>query len=101
NWEAGGEPVPALQGATDVDLDCTPATNTIPIRRLGLDIGHTAAVRVAYLSFLGTPAAALDQSYEHVADGRYRYESGDFTTELTVATNGFVVDYPGYWSSGG
>ena len=30
----------ALKGCTDVDLGCSPSTNTLPIRRLGLGIGE-------------------------------------------------------------
>ncbi len=99
NWTAEGEPVPALDGVLDVDLDFTPATNTLAIRRLSLDVGEAANVRVAYLSFLGSPAEAREQRYERIDTDRYEYSSGSFRTELEVAPNGFVLEYPGIWEA--
>jgi uncharacterized protein len=38
HWKrGGGEPLPELDGCIDVDISATPFTNTLPIRRLGLE----------------------------------------------------------------
>ena len=38
HWKrGGGEPIPELDGCIDVDISATPFTNTLPIRRLGLE----------------------------------------------------------------
>jgi uncharacterized protein len=41
----------------------------------------------------------LEQSYTRLTELTYRYESagGEFTRELTINGDGFVVDYPGLW----
>src|SRR5687768_9696127 len=44
-WTRDGVLLPDLAGALDVDLGFTPATNTLPIRRLALAVGERAAVR--------------------------------------------------------
>lgn len=46
SWSVGGDVVLNLQGALDVDLAWTPATNSLPIRRLGLAVGDSAEDRV-------------------------------------------------------
>ena len=41
----------------------------------------------------------IEQSYERLTTGTYRYLSagGLFDRRLTVRGDGFVVDYPGQW----
>ncbi|MGH9197269.1 MAG: putative glycolipid-binding domain-containing protein, partial [Acidimicrobiia bacterium] len=41
----------------------------------------------------------LDQSYERVAESRYRYESASraFVAMLETNAAGFVTRYPGLW----
>ena len=60
-WTTGdGTPLPQLDGCIDVDLVATPFTNTLPIRRLGLEPGESAEIKVAYLPLPDlTPFAAL------------------------------------------
>ena len=38
-WRLNSSVVPAVEGATDVDLAFTPSTNLLPLRRLGLRPG--------------------------------------------------------------
>lgn len=96
-----GDPLPALDGAVDVDLSASPSTNTLPIRRLSLAPGEAARVRVVYVRVPALTLAALDQRYTCLArtplGGRWRYESLDapFTAELDVDAEGLVRDYPG------
>lgn len=99
SWEVGGEPVDDLAGATDIDLAWTPATNTIPIRRLALDVGEHAATTVAFVPYPERVVERRAQSYARLGDRRYRYESGDFSTDLTVDDAGLVTLYPGLWAS--
>ena len=42
-WCSSGQESPELHGCPDVDLAVTPATNTLPIRRLDLGIGKSEA----------------------------------------------------------
>jgi hypothetical protein len=98
NWEVGGEPIDDLAGATDVDLAWTPATNTIPIRRLDLDVGAGAETLVAFVPYPDRLVERRAQSYTRLAERRYRYQSGDFSTDLTVDAAGIVTQYPGMWT---
>ena len=41
-WSLNGQPVPAVDGCIDVDLNFSPSTNLLPIRRLGLAIDQEA-----------------------------------------------------------
>jgi len=106
-WRLDGRECPEVQGCVDLDLSFSPATNLLPIRRLGLANGNEAAARAAWLRFPQLRLEPLDQRYRRMDAERYRYESGSgheaFATELRVAPIGFVVEYPGHWirESGG
>ena len=99
---AGGHPLPDLQGCIDVYIRVTPATNTLPIRRLGLAVGDSRDIAVAYVPL---PQGAGDlrprrvmQRYTRLdGPGRYRYEGLDsgFVAEIEVDAAGLVLDYPG------
>jgi hypothetical protein len=98
-WTLNGRPMPEVEGCIDVDLGFTPATNTLPIRRLGLAVGESAAVRAAWLRFPTLELAVLDQVYHRTDERTYRYESngGSFVRDLTVDEHGLVVSYPDFW----
>lgn len=96
-WRMNGELVPTVEGCLDVDLNFSPSTNLLPIRRLRLAAGEQANVRAAWLRFPSFALEPLDQMYSRVAEDTYRYSSGSFTRELTVDEVGFVLTYPGYW----
>jgi hypothetical protein len=89
-----------LQGLIDVDLGFTPATNTLPIRRLAPEIGATAEVTAAWVRFPELTVEPLPQRYARLSERRYRYESagGAFVTELEVDDLGLVVTYDGGWT---
>ena len=86
-----------LDGCTDLDLVSTPFTNTLPIRRLGLDVGQQADVRVAWVDHDSLQVAPLRQRYTRLGEQRWRYESLEtgFDVELDVDEHGLVLDYPG------
>lgn len=98
-WLLDGAVVSHAAGCADVDLAFTPATNTLPIRRLNLAVGASAAVRSAWLRFPELTLEVLDQSYTRLGPTTYRYEStgGAFRRDLTVNEIGFVTEYPGLW----
>jgi uncharacterized protein len=94
---AGGWSLPALEGCLDVDLGFTPSTNTLPIRRLGLEIGDAADIDAAWLRFPALKFERLSQRYERLAEDRYRYSSPGFQADLVVDAHGLVVEYEGFW----
>jgi uncharacterized protein len=100
-WVMNGGLCAGLDGCIDLDLAFTPATNTLPIRRLGLAVGESAEVSAAWLRFPEMALERLDQRYTRLRESLYRYESADgsFTRELTVNTAGLVLEYPGIWQA--
>jgi len=98
-WFTGnGRELNALRGFLDVDLGVTPATNTLPLRRLNLSVGERQDVTAAWVRFPELTVEPLPQRYTRLDTNRYRYESATgFTAELTVDDVGLVIDYPGGW----
>lgn len=102
--DAHGAPLPDLAGCIDVDLTATPATNTLPIRRLDLQAGESATITAAWIQFPEMTIGPSPQRYTCLArydsgDGRYRYEGleSGFTVELPVDADGVVRDYGDIW----
>lgn len=97
NWTRDGEPVPELAGALDVDLSGTPATNTLPIRRLALRIGDRARIPCAYVELPSLAVRLEAQRYTRLAETRYHFESPShgFARDVEVDAEGLVVSYPG------
>jgi len=97
----GGEPLPELDGCIDVDISATPFTNTLPIRRLGLEPGESEELVVTYVRVPELLVGAERQRYgcleAQVDGGLYRLEAlpSGFTAELPVDADGLVIDYPG------
>jgi len=97
-WCVEGEEDVRLRGCTDVDLEISPSTNTIPIRRLNLAVGQESAVTAAWVRFPTLTVQPLDQQYTRTGANRYRYASGDFVTHIDVDDLGLVTKYEGGWS---
>ncbi|HET7710707.1 MAG TPA: putative glycolipid-binding domain-containing protein [Thermoanaerobaculia bacterium] len=100
-WFLNGQHVPEVDGCIDLDLNFSPSTNLLPIRRLRLGVGEEAAVKAAWLRFPSMRFEPLEQTYRRIAADRYQYESagGAFKAELHVNDAGFPVDYPGGWTA--
>jgi len=98
-WWVNGTERPEAAGCVDLDLNFSPSTNLLPIRRLGLSVGQQAEVRAAWLRFPSFALEPLHQLYRRIAVAAYGYESagGRFVTELTVNAAGFVTRYPDFW----
>lgn len=101
-WRADGQPRPDLDGCTDIDINCTPLTNTLPIRRLDWSAAAAYDIDVAYVTVPELAVHRARQRYARLSGDQpgaspFRYESGSFRTELPVDNDGLVVDYPGVW----
>jgi len=88
-----------VTGCVDLDLNFSPSTNLLPIRRLNMAVGQQVEVRAAWLRFPSFRLEPLVQVYRRIDETRYRYESGGgtFITELRVNEAGFVTQYPNLW----
>lgn len=97
-WLAGRELEP-VRGCSDVDLGFSPATNTLPIRRLRLAVGQKSNLTAAWVRFPELEIEPLPQQYTRLAENRYKYESGNgrFETEIEVDQHGLITHYPNGW----
>jgi hypothetical protein len=97
-WRSGRQELKEIHGCDDVDLALTPATNTLPIRRLKLQVGSSKAVIAAWVKFPELTVQPLHQRYTRLAKNTYRYESNTgFSAEIVVDDLGLVTAYPGGW----
>ena len=97
-WRSSGRELPALRECDDVDLALTPATNTLPIRRLKLQVGSSQSVVAAWVKFPDLTVQRLSQRYTRLGKDTYRYESNTgFSAEIVVDDFGLVTTYPGGW----
>lgn len=86
-----------LDAAREVDISISPLSNTLPIRRLPLDIGQSVEITTAYVSVPELIVVSDPQRYTRMTSNEYRYESldSDFTRTISVDHNGLVLNYPG------
>ncbi len=116
-WAASGSAPAVVTGSTppdavepadipghvlDVDVQWSPVTNLMPIRRLGLDrAGPTAGFTMAWISVPSLTVSLDEQRYTPlgVDDGEVcvRFENGDgfFTAVIRCDADGVALDYPG------
>lgn len=93
-WTVNGREARRLRGCADVDLLVSPATNTLPIKRSGLNVGKRVDVASAWVKFPSLRVSPLRQSYERLGKRRYRYRSATgFEADLLVDGFGLVRRY--------
>lgn len=102
-WFLNGIAQDGLSGADDVDLSFTPASNLMPLRRLGPDAGARLDARAAWLRFPEAALQPLDQTYRRVDAATVAYEAvqTSYATRLGVNADGFVTRYPDLWEVSG
>lgn len=93
SWTLNGLPARSLKGCTDVDLGCSPATNTLPIRRLRLAVGASRTIQAAWVRFPELVVEKTAQTYTRLDEVTYHYASGTFEADLTVDDDGLVAAY--------
>ncbi len=98
-WWLDESELVAVRGCVDVDLGITPATNTLPIRRLKLAVGDTHEILAAWIRFPELAIQRLEQRYTHLDEFRYQYASANFVTEIEVDELGLARRYAGVWES--
>jgi len=97
-WRNSGQELREVQGCDDVDLAVTPATNTVAIRRLNLQVGTSDSIIAAWVKFPELTIQPLSQRYTRLSKDTYRYESNTgFSAEIVVDDLGLVTSYANGW----
>jgi hypothetical protein len=98
-WFLNGRECEVARGCYDLDIGFTPATNTIPIRRLSVSEGRSGETVAALLCFPSFHIDVLPQAYESLGPNSVRYVSrqGAFAAFLSVNSDGLVESYSGLW----
>jgi uncharacterized protein len=100
NWSGPrSAPIDAVRSCLDVDLELSPITNTLPIKRLDLAVGQSEEIAAAWIRFPSLEIVYARQSYERLSDRTYRYRSlgSGFTAKIDVDETGLTVRYEGIW----
>ncbi len=104
-WLVDGRAAPELDGCLDVDLESSAFTNTLPIHRLGLEVGRAAESPAAYVRALDLSVERLAQRYARVDDDegthQYDYEAPafDFEARLDLRRRGARPPLPRHRTS--
>ena len=98
-WQRDGTALAEVAGCIDVDLGFSPATNTLPIRRLNLPVGSGCEVTAGWVKFPDLTVRPLRQRYSRLSAATYLYESleSGFRAEIEVDDTGMIVRYAGGW----
>jgi hypothetical protein len=92
--------LPDLRQARDIDLQFSPLTNTMPIRRHGFADGGSGDFVMAFVTTPSLVVEASRQRYEHVRETeagavvRYMSLDSDFRADLELDAEGLVAFYP-------
>jgi len=94
-WQTDEFTVPFATGLHDVDLEITPATNTLPVRRLGLKEGESQLVDAVWVRFPSLSLERLHQRYTRIDHRLYKYENPliGYQAELEVDEFGLITRY--------
>src|SRR5262249_12008313 len=85
-----------LDGADFFDLGWSPLFNSLPVLRDRLL--HPGPPRNYRMRWVDVPSLTVhlsEQRYEPLGDGVVRFRSGDFVSDITFDSDGFVLSYPG------
>jgi uncharacterized protein len=97
-WYLNGEEIGEVEGCTDIDLNFSPVTNLLPIKRLNLEVGGAETVRAAWLRFPSFSLESLEQVYTRKSESVFNYRSTTgFEKDIAVDEFGVVVEYPDLW----
>ena len=100
SWTVDAVAARGLKGCTDVDLGCSPSTNTLPIRRLGLATGTSQTIQAAWVRFPELTVIKTAQTYTRLDEFTYHYATGTFEADLTVDDDGLVAEYAAWRRTG-
>ncbi|MCC6469213.1 MAG: putative glycolipid-binding domain-containing protein [Alphaproteobacteria bacterium] len=102
-WSVNGNHRADLGPCLEIDFAATPLTNTLALKRLGLEPGKPKRMQAAYITVPELSVRVDEQEYTLLSPaapvGRFRYRglSTNFTAGVTMDPDGLVVNYPPGW----
>jgi hypothetical protein len=99
HWRKNQSAILSIDGLFDADLEISPATNTLSIRRLNLGIGESAESTAVWVRFPSLRLERLKQRYTRIGESCYRYEAPElaFEAQLEVDEARLIVKYGDLW----
>jgi hypothetical protein len=103
HWTLDGRDWTELEGCLDVDVSISPLTNTLVVRRLGLEVGEERSIDVAWLDVPSLAVARVTQTYRREPDGphgqQYLYADPTYGSfAFTTDPFGVVREYQGLFA---
>lgn len=95
--EVNGAHRPDLDGAVDLVLGVTPFTHTLPIRRLGLAVGHSVTLPVVTVDVETLALGTVTHTYARHGEHTWSVATTDAEHRFDVDTHGVPIDVPGRW----
>lgn len=80
-----------------MDINMTPSTNTLPIRRLNPGLNKPIVTTAGWVQFPRMKIQPVKQTYTKLGPHTYTYSAGSFKTRIKLDHAGLVEDYPPFW----
>jgi uncharacterized protein len=97
-WFKDESSLSSMTGLLDVDLEFSPATNTLPIQRLSLKVSESKTVDAVWVRLEGLGLTRIQQKYSRLTNDCYLYENQfGFKATLQVDALGLVIRYGDLW----
>ncbi|MFD3445292.1 putative glycolipid-binding domain-containing protein [Microbacteriaceae bacterium 4G12] len=97
-FDKEGNELIELYGAIDIDISCTPFTNSLPINRSKWILNEPQSFKMVFITIPELTLKKVDQIYTLIEEGkdyqRFDYKSGSFHSTIKVDMDGLVIDYP-------
>lgn len=97
-FDQNGDEIYELKGTIDVDISCTPFTNSLPINRINWGENVSNNFEMAYISVPDLTYKKVKQSYKLLDttnnNRKFNYKSSTFESIIEVDSDGLVISYP-------
>lgn len=97
-FDEHGNEIPELSGAIDIDISCTPFTNSLPINRVDWRLNKPQSFLMVYIKVPELALKKVEQVYTLIKEEKdyqmFDYRSSSFQSTIQVDKDGLVIEYP-------